>query len=217
MNLEIINNVFNDVRNKFVNGFLTELNNYIKRENQNMNNITDNNKIITKYRDKMLIERNQILNNYAKQTEDKGQMYYIYSNNSKIDNAYNLFECVDGKSHTVIEEDKKNLPDGAELGSVLRKKENSYILDEEATIDIAKKLRDMEEYLLKEQDAFLEANRIEGHIYEVSEKSNDRVWLFDITSGSNEGIEEIDFPENLLDDAKEGNLFIYTNGEYHKE
>lgn len=50
----------------------------------------------------------------------------------------------------------------------------------------------------------------------MSEKGGDRAWLFDITSGSNEGVEEIDFPQELLQDAKERDLFIYKNGEYQK-
>lgn len=53
---------------------------------------------------------------------------------------------------------------------------------------------------------------MEGHIYEMSENNGDRAWLFDITSGSNEGVEEIDFDIDLLKTSKEGDLFIYKNG-----
>ena len=57
---------------------------------------------------------------------------------------------------------------------------------------------------------------MEGHIYEMSENNGDRAWLFDITSGSNEGVEEIDFDIDLLKTSKEGDLFIYKNGKYQK-
>lgn len=93
MNLDLVNNLVNDVKNnKFVQNFIKELRNYLensisensyvnsKREDIPLVNTTHNvNKIITKYRDQMLIERANILEKYAKQTLNKGEMYYIYS------------------------------------------------------------------------------------------------------------------------------------------
>ena len=35
-------------------------------------------KMTTEYRDKMLLERNEILQKYAENTLDKSDMYYIY-------------------------------------------------------------------------------------------------------------------------------------------
>ena len=74
----------------------------------------------------------------------------------------------------------------------------------------------MKAELLKEQTEYLKSKRMEGHIYEMSEYIGDRAWLFDITSGSNEGVEEIDFDIDLLKTSKEGDLFIYKNGKYQK-
>lgn len=70
----------------------------------------------------------------------------------------------------------------------------------------------MKTELLKEQTEYLKSKRMEGHIYEMSENNGDRAWLFDITSGSNEGVEEIDFDIDLLKTSKEGDLFIYKMG-----
>ena len=182
-----------------------------------MINPNNDNRIITKYRDKMLLERLKILNDYAKQTLDKGQMYYIYDKNSKMQDVYNLCICEEGNSHIIIEESKEDLPVGAEQGSVLRKRGDIYILDDEATIEIAQELYNLNDEILKEQAEFLESKRIEGHIYEMSENGEDRAWLFDVTDESSnwiEEVEEIDFPKELLQDAKEGDLFIYEDGEY---
>ena len=174
------------------------------------------NKITVKYRDKMLIERGNILNNYAQKSLSDGELYYIYSKNSKMSDGYNLCNCEREKSSDIIEVNSGELPYGATIGSVLRKQGDSYILDQEATNEIAKEINNMKEKLLKEQSEFLEGNRIEGHVYELYENNGDRAWLFDITSGNSEGIEEIDFPEDLLTNGKEGDLFIYKNGEYQK-
>ena len=220
MNLDLINKLFNDVRNKGIQNFIEELQNYMentKKEGNSMLDISFNGtKITTKFRDKMLLERKIVLNDYANNTMEKGEMYYIYSKNSQMENGYNLCICNEDKSSIVIEEIADNLPNGAVTGSVLRKNEGRYILDEEATGVIEEKIENLKARILEEQKEFLSSNRIEGHIYELSEKNEDRVWLFDVTKNAQEGIEEIEFPEELLNEAKEGDLFIFKEGEYKK-
>lgn len=213
--------MLNIQNNKFIKNFMLELQKYIeansKKEAMILPDSIDNEtKIITEYRDKMLIERSHILNNYAKQTLNKGQMYYIYSKNSKLENGYNLCICEEEKSHVVIEASIDDLPYGAQIGSVLRNVNGSYVIDEDATKDITEKFSKMKEQLLEQQAIFLESARIEGHIYELSEKADDRVWLFDITNESTNALEEIEFPDELLSSSNEGDLFIYKNGEYYK-
>lgn len=233
MNLDLVNNIVNDVKNnQFVQNFIKELqnylennlskNNYINAEKEEIllaNPIYNGNKITTKYRDKMYIERFHILNNYAKQTVEKGQMYYIYDKNSKILDGYNICICEEGRSHDIITVDKNELPNGAKIGSVLRKIGNKFDLDEEATNEIEQEIYSMKNQFLKEQTDFLESKRIEGHIYEMSENCGDRAWLYDITNKNHQGIEvveEIDFPTELLNSGKEGDLYIFKDGEYQK-
>ena len=230
MKLDLVNIIVNDAKkNKYIQSFIKELQNnldnnisknniiYTEKEDIPLINPTHNeDKIIAKYRDKMLVERAHILSNYAQQTLNKGEMYYIYSKNSKFADGYNMCICGEEKSHTIKEKSKENLPNGARVGSVLRKVGNNYLLDEDATEEIEKEIYAMKSRILKEQTEFLRTKRIEGHIYEISEKDSDRAWLFDITNKSNEGIEEIDFPTELLKHSKEGDLFIYNNGQYQK-
>lgn len=231
MNLSLLDNAINEAKNnKTVQSFIKELQNYLEKNNSkdNYKNIQEGdvqlespeykgNKIITKYRDQMYIERNNILNNYARETLDKGQMYYIYSKSIGAENCYNVCICEEGQSHTVIKLEQKDLPKGAEVGSVLRKSNETYQLDQEATEIISKKIDIMKDTLLQEQNEYLKSQRIEGHIYEMSEKEDDRAWLFDNTntdSSIQEAIEEINFPKELLENAQEVDLFIYQNGEY---
>ena len=71
--------------------------------------------------------------------------------------------------------------------------------------------------LLKEQEKYLQSNRLEGHIYEVGEIESDRVWLYDLTKNSVNGIEafeEINFPLELINKVTEGTKVIYKNGNY---
>lgn len=230
MDLEQFDNIVHMTKNDvFVQKFIKELQNKLK-DNISLNNRVNvekegiqlvnpthkENRIIAKYRDKMYTERAHILNKYAKLTIDKGKMYYIYDKNSKMLDGYNLCICEEEKSHTIIEVSKEELPKEIKIGSILRKHGENYMLDKETTEKISQEIYNMKDELLKEQTEFLESKRIEGHIYEMSENSGDRAWLFDITSGSNEGVEEIDFPQELLQNAKERDLFIYKNEEYQK-
>lgn len=216
MRLDLSNNIDNNT--KFIQDFLKELQDYLEKEvNIPLINPTHNeNKIITEFRDKMYIERSEILNDYAKQTSNRGEMYYIYDKNSKLQDGYNLCICKEENSHTIIEGNSNILPKGATIGSVLRKFEGNYILDNEATKDISERIEKMKDELLEKQTEFLNSKRVEGHIYEVSENGNDRVWIFDITNNSDEALEEISFSKELLQDAKVGDLFVYENGEYKK-
>lgn len=216
MKLDLNNDIVNNT--KFVQNFIKELQDYLERKvDIPLINPTHNgNKIITEFRDKMYIQRRKILNDYAKQTIDKGTMYYIYDKNSKLEDGYNLCICEEEKSHIIIEANSNILPNDTKIGSVLRKFEDNYILDNEATKDVSEKIEKMKYELLEKQTEFLNSKRIEGHIYEVSENGGDRVWLFDITNNSDEALEEIGFPKELLQNAKVGDLFIYRNGEYKK-
>lgn len=228
MDLNIFNSLnINNKGNDIIQGFIKELSEFLEK-NITKNNLLNTNgkelsmieqiqknqKVTVKYRDKMIIERRNILNNYAKETYEKGTMYFIYDKNSRKENTYNVCICEEGKGHEIIEINKKDLPKEAEIDSVLRIENGKYVLDMEATEQISKKMTEMIDKLLQEQKQYLENNRIEGHIYEVGEKENDRVWLYDITKDVGEGIEEINFPLELLNKVTEGTKLKYENGNY---
>lgn len=221
MSLDLLNDLINSAKdNNLVQSFVKELGEFLEKsasKKSYLEQLQEDKKVTTKYRDKMYVERNNILNNYAKETAGKGTMYYIYSKKSGKDDSFNLCVCEEGKSHDIIEVEEKDLPNGAKVDSALRMKDGKYIIDNEATQEISKKVEEMANNLLEEQAQELEQYRIEGHIYEVGEKGIDRVWLYDITNGDEEGvqgIEEIDFPKELLDEVEEGSKVIYKNGSY---
>ena len=235
MNLDLSNNLFNGLKEKeFMQNFMKELSNYLENnvinnlnleEEYKWNNLLSNdltlydNKIIAKYRDEMLIERANILQNYAERTKEKGKMLYIYNVNTKQENSYNICSCSQEKSNEVITKKIENLPQGSKLGSVLRRKDDRLVLDLNATKHVAKEINTMIKKKIKEQDQYLESKRIEGHIYEVGEKYSGRIWLYDLNNmkkGNTEGIEEIKFPKELYETAKQGEKYIFSDGKYNK-
>lgn len=227
MNLDLINNLFNNLKeNKFVQDFIKELSNYL--ENNLSNNqwndllsddlILYNNKITTKFRNEMLTERSEILQKYAENTKEAGEMYYIY-NKSGV-NSYNLCNCEKNKSHDVLTETTEELPEGVNLGSVLRKRDDEFILDMDATKIINENINEMIKEKIEEQNKYLASKRIDGHVYEVGEKYFDTISLYDLNSdvgGEIESFEEIEFPKELFDSVTEGDKLVYKNGKYQKQ
>lgn len=212
---------------------MEELSNYLENNisnnskiytnDYNLNNLLSDDltlydkKIITKFRDEMLKERNSILQNYADNTKEKGEMYYIYNRNENKKNSYNLCNCKAEKSHEVITKQIEEIPEDANLGSVLRKQDDKFVLDTDATKFIEKEINMMIQEKIEEQNQYLDSRRIDGHIYEVGEKYSGRIWLYDLNNSVGEGIEgieEIEFPIYLYENAKEGDRFVYKDGEY---
>lgn len=236
MNLDLVNNLFNNLKeNKIVQNFMEELSNYLENNVANNSNLSANDykwnnlisddltlydkKIITKFKNKMISQRNDILQNYAENTREAGDMYYIYNTSENERNSYNLCICKPEKSHEVITKSIEELPEGAGLGSVLRKQGENFILDSNATKSVGKEINNMIKENIQEQNKYLDSIRIEGHVYEVGEKYSGRIWLYDLNNtvgGGMEAIEEIEFPQDLYETAKEGDLFVYNNGEYKR-
>ncbi len=239
MSLDLVNELFNNLKeNKFVQNFIQELSNYLKNHLENTNNVNIpkndfewnnllsndltlyHSKITTKFRDKMLLDRRNILEKYALSTKDKGEMFYLYGNTVDNRNSYLLTNCNPEKSHEVITKKVEELPQESTFGSVLRMQEGHFVLDTEATQIVGKEINSMIKQQIEEQNKYLNSVRIDGHTYEVGEKSSGRVWLYDLDNniaGKTQGFEEINFPKNLYENAKEGDLFIYQNGKYNKK
>ena len=218
--------VFKDIKNnlngnerKEVLTFLKEISNYIEKEDlkvdRNMlEEVQEENKLISKFRDEMLLERIDILNNFAKETAKKGNMYFIYDKNSMDENKYNMCLCNENDIYKVIEVDKNKLPEGTVLNSAIRENNGQYVLDKESTENLSIKINEMIEKLLEKQEKYLQEYRIEGHIYKVDEKEEDRLWLVDVTKNSNEAIEEINIPEEVLNNISEGDKLKFEDGKY---
>lgn len=222
MNLDFVNNLFNNLKeNKLAIDFMNELSDYL--ENNGWNNLLaddltiNDTKIISKYKDNMLKERANILQDYAENTKEAGEMYYIYNVSENEKNSYNISKT--DKSHKILTLSIDELPKGTQLGSVLRKQGDKFILDANATRIVGKRINEMIEEQIKKQNQFLKDKRIDGHMYEVEEKDNGRIWLYDLNNiegGGIEEFEEIEFLKDLYQMSKKGDKFLYKDGEYQK-
>ncbi|MBR3152075.1 MAG: hypothetical protein IKF52_00440 [Clostridia bacterium] len=199
----------NSVFRKFFDEVRLMLDKQVDFEGVNMDENIDS-KIITEFRDKILLERNKILVNYQNETIDKGEMIFVYDSEC----CYHACLCREGFSHEVVSINQEEMPEGADVFSVLRKSENGYVLDSEGTKIVDNRINEMKQVMLEEQSKFLQSKRIEGHVYEVSDVGEDRVWLFDITEDDGEEIEEIGVSEELLGELEIEDRIVYRNGDF---
>lgn len=207
LNLDIFENLIDKVKeNEFIQNFTKELEKNIENRMQKsmLEKFVSDNKIISEYKDKMLINRNMIL-----QELNNNEMYYIYD---KKGSDYLATICEKGKSHDVIRIPEKDVKSNVKIDSVLRKTNDKFELDEETTRLVKNKMEEMFKKILEEQNKMMESRRIDGHIYEYVEGSKNSVWLIDNNLNNGEVFEEIQ--QEVFKDAQEGDLFEYINGEY---
>lgn len=207
MNLDIFENLIDKVKeNEFIQNFTKELEKNMENSMQKsmLEKFVSDNKIISEYKDKMLINRNMIL-----QELNNNEMYYIYD---KKGSDYLATICEKGKSHDVIRIPEKDVKSNVKIDSVLMKTNDKFELDEETTRLVKNKMEEMFKKILEERNKMMESRRIDGHIYEYVEGSKNSVWLIDNNLNNGEVFEEIQ--QEVFKDAQEGDLFEYINGEY---
>ena len=207
MNLDIFENLIDKVKeNEFIQNFTKELEKNIENSMQKsmLEKFVSDNKIISEYKDKMLINRNMIL-----QELNNNEMYYIYD---KKGSDYLATICESGKSHDVIRISEKDVKSNAKIDSVLRKINDKFELDEETTNIVKIKQEEKFNEILEEQNKIMESRRIDGHIYEYVEGSKNSVWLIDNNLNNGDVFEEIQ--QEVFKDAQEGDLFEYIDGKY---
>ena len=207
MNLDIFENLIDKAKsNEFIQNFTKELEKNMENWMQKsiLEKFVSDNKIISEYKDKMLISRNMIL-----QELENNEMYYIYD---KKDSDYLAAICEKGKSHEVIRIPEKDVKSNVKVDSILRKINDKFELDEETTSLVKNKMEEMFNKILEEQNRMMESRRIDGHTYEYIEGSEDSVWLIDNNLNNGDVFEEMQ--QEVFKDAQEGDIFEYINGEY---
>lgn len=193
-----------------------EMENKIEKGLNNRNNtmllesIENENATSLKSSLKMIEARNEIIAQYAQNTLDEGDLYYIlYKSNVEGNYQVLKYEGEDWKKFGVLEMD---LPDGAGVNTVMRLKDNKYVIDEKATETITSEITENAFKILKEQSNYLQNCRIEGNLYCITEDVYDRIYLTNLNT--NEKFEEVDFPKELFKEANLGNVVKFENGTY---
>lgn len=153
--------------------------------------------------------RTNVLQQYAR---DNGKLYFVF-NKVNGENKYRVWEC-DGNSIEQKEINKNNLPTDVTVNSVMEVENGEFILDRATTSSVKNEIINRANKIIEEQNRKIENYKKEGHTYLVTEDLRGRVFLWDSTEKPKFEIEDVNFPEELKDKAKEGNSFLYKNGKY---
>lgn len=166
--------------------------------------------MINEYKDKFRIERIKILQEYAEKMKNQ-QLMYVYD---KSKENYLVSSCEKNRSNEIIKINENDLPQYIKIGSIIRKENGKYELDLELSKEIEKILEEKKKKLLEEQKNTMQKRRIEGHIYEFVEPLDKNIMLIDNSENTGEVFEENFYV--VFENAKEGELFEFIEGEYKK-
>ncbi len=224
MGLDFFNNLKenlekNDTLSKIVDGvseFIGELSEALQKgesaNNDIVTQIANNNKLTTASENTMTQIRKDVLQEYANNTKEEGTLYFVF-NKVNGEDKYRVWEY-NGNNRTKTEIEGKDLPEDAQVNSAMRMQNGKFITDKEATQEILNEINNRAKEVIERQNKQIEDYKKEGHTYLVTEDSNGRVFLWDSTEKPKNEIEDVYFPEELKDKAKEGNKFLYQNGMY---
>lgn len=224
MGLDFFNNLKenlekNDTLSKIVDGvseFIGELSEALQKgesaNNDIVTQIANSNKLTTASENTITQIRKDVLQEYANNTKEEGTLYFVF-NKVNGEDKYRVWEY-NGNNRTKTEIEGKDLPEDAQVNSAMRMQNGKLITDKEATQEILNEINNRAKEVIERQNKQIEDYKKEGHTYLVTEDSNGRVFLWDSTEKPKNEIEDVYFPEELKDKAKEGNKFLYQNGTY---
>lgn len=234
MNLEVIRDVFQSIKeNKKVQGFMKELSEYLessiknnleKQGTQNLpiiESILEGKQVTTGNENAIRFGERDTILAYAKENGNK-EMYFVkddkkvyWQKNERHYNkeVYTVFQIQDGKIEE-IEINKQDMPKDIQVNDVCYLENGEYVVDTLATKELQTAIKNMANHILEKQENNLEKYRKEGHEYLVIEELGNSRFLKDITENSQIEFEEVNMPEEILENATEGMILKYTNGRY---
>lgn len=226
MSLDFFNNLKeslekNDTLSKITDGisdFIGELSEALQKKEKLatdtdiVTQIVSSNKLTIASENSIIQARNEVLSEYANNTKEEGPFYFV-CNKVEGRDSYRVWEYNNNK-RTQTEVDGKDLPSEATVNSIMRMKDGKLVVDNETTEVVLTEIQERVNKIIEEQNKKIEEYKKEGHTYLVTEDRNGRVFLWDSTEKPKYEIEDVFFPEELKDKAKEGNSFLYQNGTY---
>lgn len=159
------------------------------------------------------MEEEAIIKEYANINSHQEAFYYIAGKSSKKTGFIVVYQYENSKE-TIFTIEEKELPEDYYINCILRMKKNKYYIDKNSSNEIEEQLKQMIARVLENQDKELQEYRKENHLYRVEEDMESKIFLWDMTDKPEFSIEEVDFPNELIQNAKEGAVFEFKNGTY---
>ena len=184
--------------------------------------ILSNNNVTTGNENSIRNNFNDVILEYANKNFKSETMYFVQdskktyweNNEEHYDNDFYSVLKAENNKIEKIEINKKDMPKDIGVNDVFKIIDGKYMIDNSATNELQKEIRNMAEEIINKQNEKLNSYRKEGHLYMVSEEVGNNRFLYDLTDAPDFEFEEVSIPKNLLDRATEGSVLKYTNGTY---
>lgn len=209
--------------NKFINKFMKELAECLKKDKISLiEDILKNNLLTTANKNAITWKGNEIIQQYITNAGRTETIYFIKDNkkiyweNNKKQCNNNVYTAIKVENRKIeeIEIAKQEIPTNIGVNDIFKIKDGNYMLDDISTKELKKEITKMAEDVIEKQNKNLAEYRKEGHLYIVTEELRNNRFLKDLNTSSKVEFEEVDIPQNLLDKATEGIILKYNNGKY---
>ncbi len=223
MNLDIFNNLTNDKGgNNFIQNFINELANYLATNlNQNkevdsflsMDEIEQKYNLTSQFSIELRNQRDEIIKDYLQNSTEESLYFVTYKNEAK--NNYTISQYNKEGKNTSFGISGEDLPKDVKKDVVLKKEDDKFVVDYQATETIMNKISDCAEKLAQEQNTKLNKSREENGLYQVVDISSNGVYLQNMSN--NQVFEEVDIPKELLNQIGNDYILRYKDGTYTLE
>ena len=223
MNLDIFNNLTNDKGgNNFIQNFINELANYLAtnlNQNKEVDSFLSMGEIEQKYNltsqssIELRNQRDEIIKDYLQNSTEESLYFVTYKNEAK--NNYTISQYNKEGKNTSFGISGEDLPKDVKKDVVLKKEDDKFVVDYQATETIMNKISDCAEKLAQEQNTKLNKSREENGLYQVVDISSNGVYLQNMSN--NQVFEEVDIPKELLNQIGNDYILRYKDGTYTLE
>lgn len=226
MKLDLFNNLFSDIKKEgIIQNFMNELSGYMKKdvkselnqENSEQSLLTTD-EIVKKYNLNMQSsiqlreERDKIIKEYC--TNSGEELYYItYKYTDKDVYAVSEYN-EEGKSNTSYLSES-DLPENIREDVVLKKENDKYIIDENATKSIIKQIEECAIEIANKQESQINNLRKENALYQVVGFTSKGVTLRNLEN--NIKFEETEIKQDIKSKIGIDYILKYSNSEYNIE
>ena len=158
-------------------------------------------------------QRDEIIKDYLQNSTEESLYFVTYKNEAK--NNYTISQYNKEGKNTSFGISGEDLPKDVKKDVVLKKEDDKFVVDYQATETIMNKISDCAEKLAQEQNTKLNKSREENGLYQVVDISSNGVYLQNMSN--NQVFEEVDIPKELLNQIGNDYILRYKDGTYTLE
>lgn len=189
-----------------------------KEEKPIIQNFLENNALTTTNKNFLIQKELELVLKCAKDNFPNQTMYFVvdtkmpfWGDNKRMydEKSFAVLKVENGKVEKVAMP-KKILQEKSCVNKVFTKQNGKYVYEKEASKYMKDVLNFYTNYISNNQQKKLEAERKEGHLYLVTEELGNNRFLWDLTDKPQNDFEEVAIPQDVLNQATEGTVLLYT-------